>query len=281
MLLVLLLEYIGTDFSGSQRQANAYTVQQALEEGLTCLNIQHRAVVLSGRTDAGVHAKGQVAHVRVNGLENITDIISALNAVLPDTLAIKDFVITDDMDFHAISKAQWRWYRYNILNQPYRSAWMPADTLWIRQPLDVDAMQEAAQHFKGTHLFTSFKSLAANETHDLCTVIHSHISQAENIIMFDVIANRFLYKMVRNFVGTLLEVGFHRQWSPADVPVILAAQNRQKAGPTADPAGLSLMAVNYPEPWDFFKNDVYVKKLKHIVSKESIPDEKDLHCKTA
>jgi len=283
--LILLVEYLGSAFSGAQRQANAYSVQQAMEEALDKLGIIHGAVTLSGRTDAGVHARGQVMNVTVpnDALTNIPDVIAALNAVLLDAMSVKDYAIASDLTFHARKKAQWRWYRYALYNQPYRSVWMPPDAFWLRQPLDIDAMKQASQYFLGTHDFESFKCPNTEVTNNVCTVIQSEIQELDGLVVYDIVANRFLYKMVRNLVGTLIEIGLHAAFESHDMPAILAAHDRKKAGPAANSGGLSLMAVYYPSPWGFFKNDVYVKKLKHVVStsQESSPHEENLHRQTA
>lgn len=270
--VVALLEYNGADFSGCQVQHNAYTVQQALDETLSNLNIVHGPLFFAGRTDAGVHARGQVTHFDCpeGALKHIPNLLRALNARLPRDISVKDVVITDDTDFHATVKAQWRWYQYRIYTQPERSVWMRPDAAWQRKPLDLDAMVRAAGYLRGEHDFTSFKCPATDVQNNICNVIHSRIyRENDEYIVYDIVSNRFIYKMVRNIVGTLIQIGLHDGLSPEDVPIVLQQQDRQSAGPTAKPQGLTLMAVQYPKPWDFFQNDVCVKRLNQIVQESS------------
>lgn len=276
--ILLLLAYFGPAFAGSQVQANAYTVQQALEEALEKLNIPLLGrVCLAGRTDAGVHAKGQVAQfdTTTQGLRKIPDLIRALNAVLPDTVSIQDVTATEDSEFHVTRSAQWRWYQYRVFNHPNRSVWMRPDAAWVPQALDVEAMQAAANHLLGEHDFESFQCPHSDVTHRICNVIHSRVYPDGDDVVFDIVANRFLYKMVRNLMGVLLEIGLHGAFTPDDVPRILAEKNRQRAGHTAKPEGLSIMAVQYPEPWGFFQNHVYVTRLNQI-AQESRSHEKNI-----
>ncbi len=269
--VVLLLDYYGPAFSGSQVQPRSYTVQAALADALAKLNVAHGPLVFSGRTDAGVHAKGQVVHfdTALDALGQIPDVLAGLNAVLPHEISVKDYHITGDFDFHAMLSPEWRWYQYRIFNQRHRSVWKRPDAAWVPRPLDVDRMQRAARYFLGEQLFTSFKCPRTEISNDLCHVIQSHVYQDGADIVYDVVANRFIYKMVRNIVGTLIEVGTGSSLSPEDIPEILGRADRQYAGPTAKPEGLCLMAVNYPKPWDFFKNDVYVTTLKQRVQESS------------
>jgi len=269
---VLLLEYYGPAFSGAQRQDNAFTVQQAVEEALDALKIAHGPVVLAGRTDAGVHAKGQVFHVDIpeNGLRPTHDLRKCLNAVFPKTLSVRDWVVSEDPTFHATTKAQWRWYQYRIYNQPVRSTWMGEDAYWHKYPLDVDAMHQAAQSLLGHQAFTSFKCPRSSVPEDRCNVIISEVTAEGPYVVYNIVANRFIYKMVRNIMGTLIQVGQENgAFSPEHMPEILAQADRRYAGPTAQPAGLSLMAVKYPAPWDFFHSDVYVTRLTQGIQESS------------
>jgi tRNA pseudouridine38-40 synthase len=231
--ICLLLEYYGPAFSGSQMQANAYSVQQALGEALTQLNIDHTSLTLAGRTDAGVHAKGQIAHFDcpIDGLRHIPELTRALNAVLPDTLSVRNYAITDDFEFHAICSAQWRWYQYRIYNQPTRSVWnRREDAAWIQQPLSVQRMQEASKYFLGEHDFSSFKCPRKDVQNNVCKVIYSNIYTEGNDIVYNIVANRFIYKMVRNIMGLLIDIGLEDNRKPEDIPDILAKKDRQAAG---------------------------------------------------
>lgn len=269
--LVLLLEYFGPAYSGCQIQSNAHTVQAALYRAMEHLKIPHSALSFAGRTDAKVHAKGQVAHMDIDAtaLNRIPDLNVTLNAVLPSDISIKQSVLTTDTDFHATISAQWRWYQYRIYNHPLRSTWMRPDAVWIRRPLDVEKMQDAAQVFLGEHDFESFKCPRAAVKYNVCRVILSQFHQDGDYLVFDIVANRFLYKMVRNLMGLLIQIGSGEPISPQDVVHILSQKDRQKAGPAAQPEGLSLMAAHYPKPWDFFQNDIYVTRLDQIIQESS------------
>ena len=177
--VILLLAYFGAAFSGSQRQENAFTVQEALEQALNKLHIPFSSLMLAGRTDAGVHARGQVAQFTMpsGGLQNVPCLVSALNSVLPESISVKEMALTDDTEFHVIKHAQWRWYRYRIFNSPHRSVWMDRDAVWIRQPLDVAAMAAAAQHLVGTQDFKSFQCPHTEITHTICNVVQSQMSR--------------------------------------------------------------------------------------------------------
>lgn len=269
-LLVMLVEYDGSAFHGSQRQDNSHSVQEAIEAGFTQLNIPHSAVTFSGRTDTGVHAKGQVAHTRLplGALSNIPNLCSALNAVLPPSIAIIDSVMTDDFDFHSVKSAQWRWYQYRIFNHPTRSIWKP-DATWIQTPLNIEAMAQAAQQFEGEHDFTSFHKSKEEAVNPICIIRHCRIHQEVNDIVLNLLGNRFLYNMVRIMMGTLIEIGLEKRFQPDEISSLLAAKNRLLAGETAKAEGLSLMAVHYPAPWDFFKNHVYGKQLERLIQESS------------
>ncbi len=275
--IALLLEYFGPAFSGAARQIEAYTVQGALENTLAKLNIPHTGVCLAGRTDAGVHAKGQVVHFDIpfQGLNQIPSLNLSLNAKLPHTMSVKDSVIVPlsevkKQNFHATVSAQWRWYQYRIFNQPLRSTWKRPDAAWVRYPMDVERMAEGARYFLGEHDFESFKCPRTDNMNNVCNVIHSRLyREDENYIVFDIVANRFVYKMVRNLMGLLIQIGLDDRLQPEDIPQIIGCKARQDSFSTAQPEGLSLMAVHYPKPWDFFQNDVYVTTLNQIIQESS------------
>lgn len=270
---VLLLEYYGPGFSGSQLQSNSFTVQQALQGALAKLKVPHGEICFAGRTDAGVHAKGQVVHfdIEQGALRHIPDLRLALNAMLPETACVTDTAITplSREGFHATISARWRWYQYRLFVSPRRTIWKRPDATWIRTPVSVELMQEAANHYLGEHDFTSFKCPQTDIKNGVCRVIQSRISQEGDEIVFDIIANRFVYRMVRILVGTLLDIGMGNRLIPEDIPRILQQKNRVAAGRTAPPEGLSLMAVQYDAPWDFFHENLYVKTLRQRIQESS------------
>jgi tRNA pseudouridine38-40 synthase len=281
--VVLLVEYCGCDFSGSQFQTNASTVQEAVQIALQQLNIVAGPVTFSGRTDAGVNAKGQVAHfdIPLDALKQVPNLLAALNATLADTVSVKDYTITQDFGFHSTASAEWRWYQYRIYNGAERTVWMPRDTVHIKPPLDVERMQRGARYFLGEQNFESFKCLQADPAiNPVCRVIHSQVYREGDEVVFDIVANRFLYKMVRNIMGLLIEIGSGADIQPENIPSILEAKDRRKAGATAKPQGLSLMAVHYPKPWDYFQSHVYVTTLNQRIQ-ESSSNEKNIFCKAS
>jgi tRNA pseudouridine38-40 synthase len=181
--------------------------------------------------------------------------------MLPKEIAVKDALINPELAFHPRYSAKARWYRYSIYNTPVRSVWSPPDAAWIKHPLDITAMQAAAQLFLGQHDFDAFVDERHPRESTRCHVFISGIEKQDDLIFFDVVADRYLYKMVRTLAGTLIEVGEGKR-KPEDIPHLLTQKDRGSWGFTAPPGGLSLMAVYFPESGDFFPEDIYVKTLR-------------------
>lgn len=238
----LLVEYDGTRYHGWQRQANAPTIQQTLEEGIARV-VGHEVTLFgSGRTDAGVHALGQVANFHTSASIAAERLPHAINANVPDDIAV---LRAEDAapDFHARYSARRKTYRYRIVRRAVRPAVGAAFVHWHRFPLDVAAMQRAAGLFLGEHDFAAFESHSAGEG-TVRTITRSDLSEAGERLDYYVTANGFLYNMVRAMVGTLLEIGSGRR--PADdVTRLLASRDRKRAGRTAPAKGLCLMQVDY------------------------------------
>jgi len=238
----LTIEYDGTRYHGWQRQANAATIQQELEEGIA--RVVGHAVTLygSGRTDAGVHALGQVAHFRTSSRIPAGQLPHAINAAIPADIAV---VRAEDVsaDFHARYSAKRKTYRYSIVNRPVRPAVGAAFVYWLRLPLDLAAMRLAAERFLGEHDFAAFESHSAGEG-TVRTVLRSEWLRDGERLDYWVTANGFLYNMVRAMVGTLIEIGASRR-PPEDVARLLATRDRKLAGRTAPAKGLCLMSVDY------------------------------------
>jgi len=238
----LTIEYDGSRYHGWQRQANAPTVQQALEEAIGRV-VGHRVTLHgSGRTDAGVHALGQVANFRTRSAIPAAQLPHAVNANVADDIAV---LRAEDVapDFHARYSAKRKTYRYRILCRPVRPAVGAAYVCWRRHPLDVAAMQRAAAHFVGEHDFAGFESHSSGEG-SVRVVFRSEVTAAGEVIDYYVTANGFLYNMVRAMAGTLIEVGSGRR-RPDDVARLLASRDRTLAGATAPARGLCLMQVDY------------------------------------
>ena len=256
----LTLEYDGTDFSGSQLQANSRTVQGELEKAIAkligMLQGERCIVTLAGRTDSGVHAKGQVANFRTDSLHSLNTFRRGLNALLPYDLAICHVEEVEE-SFHARFDATERVYHYQIINRSARSPLVRRFAHFVAEPLTVGAMNEATQKLVGTHDFASFAgdgwgvgdNEASDEKGKFGTIrqIHQAVCWQEPdspIITLELRGNAFLPHMVRNIVGTLLMVGVGRL-TLAEFEGILAACNRRRAGPTAPAVGLCLVKVRY------------------------------------
>ena len=239
----LVLEYDGTFFKGWQIQPKQRTVQGELEARLERLCSQPVRVIASGRTDTGVHAQGQVVNFKWNKDISLERLQHALNGMLPADVAV---LAADEVPstFHARFDARRRTYLYQIRQQ--KQALRRDQAWWIRRPLDVAAMQEAASALVGHHDFTSFCVAAFEKEKRDCQVFDCTWQALENGLQFRMEANRFLRAMVRSIVGTLVEIGRGIRL-PSAIPQILAAQNRQSAGESAPPQGLFLNKVLYVE----------------------------------
>lgn len=276
--VALLVEYCGQFFHGSQFQPNKATVQHTIQQALQQLNLTTSAVSFAGRTDAGVNAHGQVAHfdIEADTLLNVPNLAKALNAVLPDTVSIRDAQVDTGRHFNSRREAVGKWYRYVIHNAPCRSVWASrGSSCHIPKALDAERMAEAARFLLGSHDFKSFKDSDTHVINDICNIFHAEVVRDGDFIIFDVAADRFLYKMVRNIVGQLMAIGSTEHPLPPDsILQVLAERDRSKAAATARPEGLTLMAVLYKPPFNFFEKDVYVQQFKNILkSMESLQNE--------
>jgi tRNA pseudouridine38-40 synthase len=246
--VALRLAYDGTDFIGSQYQNEGRSVQGALEQAWEELTQERRRVTLAGRTDAGVHAAGQVANIFTETAHSPRTILRGMNAKLPEDVAIQ--AARDvGQDFHARHSANRREYRYLIDNN---DAWLPTlrnYVLYVEQKLDVAAMAEALPHLEGTHDFAAFSALVPDQRSTVRTCYTARLSEIElfgrRLIAIDLAANAFLQHMVRVIVGTALLVG-RRKISPEGFQKILEGRDRKAAGPTTVPHGLTLVSVGYP-----------------------------------
>jgi tRNA pseudouridine38-40 synthase len=266
--IALLVEYCGHNFFGSQFQPNRPTIQSEVEEALKQLGLKTSAVSFAGRTDSGVNALGQVAHfdIAAEALRNIPFLPAALNAKLPDSIAVRASHFNVSPNFHSRREAQYKWYRYRIYNSRTRSALMGPHAAHYPQPLDVERMNQAAQLLLGSHDFKSFKDSDTVVTNDICDIKYIKIAKDGDFINFDVAADRFLYKMVRNMVGQLLLIGnVEAPQSPASILEVLAQRDRRSAAATARPEGLCLMAIVYPTPFNYFELDSRVQQLNHLL----------------
>lgn len=239
----MLLEYDGTDYHGWQLQPDARTLQGVLEAALTTVLRHPVRVAASGRTDAGVHALGQVVTFRTDQPVEPRDLRRSLNALTPPDVAVHEIVPVAD-DFDPRRQATARVYEYRIWTQPWRSAFWHRFTWHVPRALDLRAMRFAAAALAGEHDFSAFRASDCDAESAVRQVFHSGFTEAEGLCVYRVEANAFLKHMVRAIVGTLVEVGTgHR---PAeDVARVLASRQRARAGQTAPPQGLVLVAVHY------------------------------------
>lgn len=238
----LILEYDGTSYHGWQRQPNLPTVQEAVEESLSRLFKEEIKVIAAGRTDAHVHAKGQVINFKTRASLPIEAIKPALNSYLPDDIRVKKAECVP-LNFHARRDALKRTYRYIIYNHPFSSPFYRNFAWYIPDELSLEEMKKASRHLIGKHDFSSFQA-QGSPAPPVRRLERISIFKREKFIITELTADSFLYRMVRNIMGTLVEVGRGRL-SPDEVRDILEAKDRKFAGPTAPPQGLYLMRVEY------------------------------------
>lgn len=238
--LLAILEYDGTDFEGFQIQKRGRTVQGELEGALREITRDPVRVVGAGRTDSGVHALGQGAHFDTEWNRPLHVLLRALNAVLPNDIAVRS-ISPVAPNFSARYNAQSRAYRYTLLNQPYRSPLACRYALHIAEPLNVDAMDDAARCLLGRQDFGAFGTPphGENTTREM---VRAQVRKTGTTVEIDLEANAFLYRMVRRIVGTLLWVG-KGEMSVAEFRAVIAKKRR--AGQSVPPHGLCLVAVHY------------------------------------
>jgi tRNA pseudouridine38-40 synthase len=239
----LIVEYDGTAYAGWQRQADQPTIQGAIEKALQQVTQRTISVIGAGRTDAGVHALGQVASFRSEDVLSIETLERGLNGVLAEDISVRS-VEHAPHDFHARFSARQKLYEYRILNSPQRSA-LTRDRAWhVRARLDLGAMREAAGVLVGGHDFSSFQGSPTDTENAVCDVRRLEILQDGDMVRIETLADRFLKQMVRAIVGTLVEVGQGKR-SAASIKDVLEARDRRVAGVTAPACGLFLMNVEY------------------------------------
>lgn len=243
--IALGIEYDGTDFAGWQSQANARSVQSELERAVGSVANEPVVVHAAGRTDAGVHATGQVAHFETGAQRSTDQWLLGVNSNLPDDVAVR-WVREVSATFDARRSARWRRYVYLIQQGPVKGALSRRHTWWVQGPLDVAAMRVAAAAWIGEHDFSAFRAAGCQSRTPMRRLYEVRIAGHGELTALEFRANAFLYHMVRNLVGTLTQIGLHRQpvsWAQA----LLAAGDRTAAGATAPARGLTLTAVRYAE----------------------------------
>jgi len=245
--VLITIEYDGGPFVGWQRQDNGLSVQGAIEAAAAAFVNAPVAVSGAGRTDAGVHATGQAAHLDVPVRFSANRVQEALNAHLADLPITIHSAQDVAADFHARFDAIGRRYLYRILPQRQRPA-LDRGRVWHHKlPLDTERMAEAAQYLLGRHDFTSFRATHCQADSPVRTLDRLDVRTAGAEIHIHAEARSFLHHQVRNITGSLALVGVGK-WQPDDIPKILAAADRRMAGPTAPAEGLYLVGVDYPAP---------------------------------
>ncbi len=239
----MTIEYDGSQFSGWQIQNGQKTVQETMERALETVLHTRPDVVGSGRTDSGVHARGQVAHFRAETPLDTYRLLRSLNGLLPDTIAVKTLDRAED-SFHARYDARLRRYRYYIGTRPFALE-RNRRVLVLPEP-DFDVMNTAAGYLLGRHDFSAFCRTRSETINRVCDIRRAcwAMEHEPSEWVFEISADRFLHGMVRAVVGTLLDVG-HGKRHPDNIPVILASGDRRRAGAAAPARGLVLEEVTY------------------------------------
>lgn len=246
------VSYDGTDFAGWQRQQHqphVLTCQGSLEKAISTIAGEFVRVLGASRTDAGVHANAQVAHFDFPRDPESFDFQYSIQCLTPKTLVVKDLFVAP-RDFHAIALVTDKVYKYRVLNRKVPSALRRHFTYWVRHELDLDGLNEATQYLLGTKDFKAFQSQGTVVQTTVRTIKEASWTRLdEDTLEFTIRGDGFLKQMVRNIVGTLIEL--NKEAQPAfKVQEILETLDRRKAGPTAPAQGLFLNRVNYPESVD-------------------------------
>jgi len=239
----LVIEYDGTNYCGWQRQKNALSIQQVLETKLERLLKEKVKLTGSGRTDSGVHARCQVANFKTNSKLKPLAIKNALNAKLPRDIIIRNASFVSQ-DFHAQFDAKSKIYRYSIYNKDTNCVFCSKYIWWYKGKLDIGLMEKEAKVLLGKHDFSSFQAKDVKERSSIRTIKNIFVSKKGSFINITVEANGFLYNMVRNIAGTLVEIGRYR-FQAGSMKAILAKKDRKFSGPTAPASGLCLVRVRY------------------------------------
>ncbi len=239
----LTISYDGTDFHGWQRQPDYRTVQEAVEQVVEQVTCSPSPCTASSRTDAGVHARGQVCHFLTASSLPCSTFVKAFNALLPADVRVVSAVEVPQ-SFHATLDARSKRYRYVIDNARVADPFLLRYSWHVFAQLDAQAMNRAAQFLVGRHDFRSFETDWPNRTSSVRTILDAAVTRSDGLVQIDVEADGFLYNMVRCIAGTLVKVGAGQR-PPDWVRQVIVAQDRREAGPNAPPQGLFLLWVNY------------------------------------
>jgi len=247
-MVVLIVEYEGTKYFGYQLQINGPTVQGEIEKALQKLTGENIRVAAASRTDAGVHAEGQVVSFRTGSALTLQVFVKGLNHYLPGDIAVKDSYRMSG-SFNVRREAISREYNYYILNTRTRSPIRRGFAYLVTRKLDVEKMDMACRSLIGSHDFASFVTSVSDEIKTtIRTVYQAGVEKCGDLVIFNIVANSFLIHQVRNIVGPLVKVGLGKM-TVAEFHGIIEAKTPGQAKPTAPACGLCLMRVNYPHPF--------------------------------
>lgn len=241
MNIMLQIEYIGTEYSGWQKQNNAKTIQSEIENAILKITGEKVELIASGRTDAGVHALSQVANFHTNSNIPPKQMKYALNSVLNDNIRVIGSCDVND-DFHARFSAKRKTYLYRIQTGDVKRAFEKDRAYYVKGNLDLEQMIIQSKFLIGEHDFSAFKSEGSSAQNFVRTVYDLKLTQRDDIIEIEITGNGFLYNMVRIIAGTLIEIGKGREYL---IDEILKSKQRINAGPTAPSMGLFLKNVDY------------------------------------
>lgn len=261
------VQYIGKNYAGSQLQPDRVTIQSELEKALSTLiggwgkinpnepkSTQDRPrikrgmteriikTIFSGRTDAGVNAKGQMVHFETDKQIVASRFINSINGLLPDDISVSQ-IKEVPKDFHVQKSAKKRYYQYAFYNRKQKSAF-DAELMLVKYDLDIQRLQKALDYLIGEHDFSAFRSSGSSVPNKICFIYKAECKKLGDMVVIDIVGNRFLYNMVRTIVGTLLLIE-KNNLSPEFMKEILDGKDRTKAGKTVNPYGLTLMKVEY------------------------------------
>ncbi|WP_192485275.1 MULTISPECIES: tRNA pseudouridine(38-40) synthase TruA [Cysteiniphilum] len=244
----LVLEYAGTNYCGWQRQNHSDSVQERLEKALSIIANEPIEVVCAGRTDTGVHAMAQVINFSTSAIRQEKAWVLGVNAHLPNDINV--FAVYEvDERFSARFSALYRRYQYVIYQNKTSSALWHERVTWVNQSLDISKMNAACTYLLGEQDFGSFRSSQCQSVSAKRNIHHAYFIKHGQFIIFDIQGNAFLHHMVRNIVGSMLEVGLGKK-SPDWINALIGVKDRTQAGVTAPPQGLYLIEVGYPRALD-------------------------------
>ena len=239
----LTIEYDGKDFNGWQKQPNKLNIQGEIERAIYNITKEEVDLIGSGRTDAGVHAFGQIANFKTNSNISIEKMAIAINSQLKNSIVVKKAEEVDER-FHSRYNAKRKTYRYVINNTEYGSAIYRNLEYHFPIKLNVEKMQEAAKYFEGEHDFKAFKSSGTSGKNSVRTIYKAEVRTDGERILIELTGNGFLYNMVRIISGTLMDVGLGKI-EPSEIEDIINSKDRNRAGKTLPAHGLYLVKVNY------------------------------------